>query len=211
MPDAYYEVGRYYEVPCVRARWCHWKPAWVPVLGPWHNDEKLLAFKPDHYHPDLRFVSDAMLARASGSPAAPRSGSPQAYPIVVEQIMPTTQPDPASRNDFMYGYVHKHPDLVKLPPRDETWFRIRRMKCKRASLGFPAHLPAAMIWQARLCEAYADAKLKPGRVCPHRGADLSTIPPDENGVVQCPLHGLFWNVETGRLSIDDAPVDLPTN
>jgi hypothetical protein len=48
-------------------------------------------------------------------------------------------------------------------------------------------------------DLYAAAQLKPGLICPHKGADLSHCPADENGVVECPLHGLRWNVHTGSL------------
>jgi hypothetical protein len=46
---------------------------------------------------------------------------------------------------------------------------------------------------------YAKAHLKPGLICPHKGADLTHCPADENGVVECPLHGLRWNIHTGEL------------
>jgi len=31
--------------------------------------------------------------------------------------------------------------------------------------------------------------------CPHRGYDLSQVPPNENGIITCPLHGLKFNLE----------------
>lgn len=47
-----------------------------------------------------------------------------------------------------------------------------------------------------LCEGKT---LKPGLICPHRGADLSHCPPDEHGVVECPMHGVKWNIHTGQM------------
>lgn len=34
--------------------------------------------------------------------------------------------------------------------------------------------------------------------CPHRGYDLSQVP-DENGIIQCPLHGLKFDSKTKKL------------
>ena len=77
---------------------------------------------------------------------------------------------------------------------------LRRMKCKRRMPDYPHwRVP----WLRQLERAYADTPLKPGRVCPHKGANLSTMTPDKSGCVTCPLHGLRWNAETGRL----APVE----
>lgn len=59
-------VGRYYLVPCVKTpRDEDYPPAWVPVLGPMHEDRTTIGFPFEHYHHDLRFSSPAALARIS--------------------------------------------------------------------------------------------------------------------------------------------------
>ena len=54
----YYEVGRFYVVPCVRAGWPHIddKPRWWPILGPQHEDAEFINFPYQHFHVDYRFL-----------------------------------------------------------------------------------------------------------------------------------------------------------
>lgn len=51
-------------------------------------------------------------------------------------------------------------------------------------------------WLA-LESAYANCRLKPGNVCPHRGIDLTPFE-DADGIAVCPGHGLKWNLRTGE-------------
>ena len=71
----------------------------------------------------------------------------------------------------------------------------RRLKCKRDFSPypkFPKFIP-------KLQEKYKGAVAKKGR-CPHKGVDLTTIRPDSDGCVTCPLHGLKWNASTWELA-----------
>lgn len=70
----------------------------------------------------------------------------------------------------------------------------RRIKCRREMPAFPNGAP----WQTALEKAYADCRLKPGLVCPHRGIPLAGVP-SEGGVIVCPGHGLAWNAATGEM------------
>jgi nitrite reductase/ring-hydroxylating ferredoxin subunit len=46
-------------------------------------------------------------------------------------------------------------------------------------------------FDARYGKIAEPIRAKGGRLlCPHRKVDLSNFPPDENGIVVCPLHGL---------------------
>lgn len=36
--------------------------------------------------------------------------------------------------------------------------------------------------------------------CPHRGANMATVVPDENGILTCPLHGLQFYAATGNIT-----------
>ena len=55
-----YQVGKYYDVPCVRvgdvAPKCARLGGWIPVLLPFHEDAAILNFPTEHYHYDLRFI-----------------------------------------------------------------------------------------------------------------------------------------------------------
>lgn len=73
----------------------------------------------------------------------------------------------------------------------------RRRKCQREYPEFPSEI-ASSGWLPKLQEKYRDATLKDW-TCPHKGASLRGLPIDEAGCVTCPLHGLRWNIETGKL------------
>lgn len=74
---------------------------------------------------------------------------------------------------------------------------IRLRKCKRQ---FPEQYPTERAkWIPALQDAFANKKVGPGLVCPHRGASLQGLTPDRDGCVTCPLHGLTWDCKTGSL------------
>ena len=51
------ELGKFYSVPHVRARWGHNAPKWWPVMGPAHSDSEIIKFEPVHWHVDFRFLN----------------------------------------------------------------------------------------------------------------------------------------------------------
>ncbi|MBO0947338.1 Rieske (2Fe-2S) protein [Fibrella forsythiae] len=73
----------------------------------------------------------------------------------------------------------------------------RRMYCFRDFGTFPVHIPP---WYDRLQQAYQKTTLGPKRLCPHQGADLSSVAPVD-GAITCPLHGLKWCSHTGKLLV----------
>lgn len=168
-----YVVGKFYRVPCVRGYWSIWDDNW-PVFGAKHEDFELLGFKPHHYHLDARFLSDRQWRRVVG-----RFG------------------------DFYALFSRPLQDVDDSIGTGQTLTppTTRRLKCRRQwpehpmARGTPAF--ASRIW-SKLRSAYADATLLHGRICPHRGAPLSTIPVDSEGCVTCPVHGLRWNVSSGK-------------
>lgn len=89
---------------------------------------------------------------------------------------------------FSYPLIAR-PDYLELGP-----VTYRRRRYQRVMPGIPKAK-----WLRRLEAAYANQVLKPGLVCPHRGASLRGLPVDAEGCVVCPLHGLKWNVTTGKL------------
>ena len=78
---------------------------------------------------------------------------------------------------------------------DLTMIGLRRRKCLRRWPVYPAGTPK---WINALSAAYSHARMGANRICPHRGADLSTMVVTD-GCVTCPLHGLKWNIATGRV------------
>lgn len=174
-----YVVGKFYRVPVVRATVYDWPREFAsnwPVLGPWHEDREIIEFPEHHWHVDGRFLDQKQWKFLSGR----------------EHCQPEK-----------YGDVH-HCFIMVL--HEQTGFRATMnpqpvflgnflRKCRRAYPQYPNPHP----WP-KLQEAYKDAEIGPGLVCPHRGAPLQGLTPDADGCVTCPLHGLRWDCKTGKLA-----------
>ena len=172
-----YKIGQFYQVPCVRWQYCDHYSAW-PVLGPRHEDGKLIGFSDEHYHVDFRFLSSgqrrvvdrwSVVSRISGVFKYPihrlrKYGSEELLVMPFASIDPPTEPE------------------------------IHRRRCNYA---YPEYPRGIAHFSKRLEDAYACASMKAGK-CPHQGAPLDGLEVSD-GVVTCPLHGLRWNVETGAL------------
>lgn len=157
-------IGRYYMVPTVLYYW-HGRLDHWPVIGPLHHDHDI-HFPHLHFHVDGRFLLKRDFDKLeSGFRAAEVSGSP------------------VSENDFTlkrYGRLQRKPVL-------------RKRRC--SNLFYRWNIGAANDKNIReaLNHKYDGhaIPLRDGRLlCPHRKADLSQFPPDENGIVICPLHGM---------------------
>lgn len=96
-----------------------------------------------------------------------------------------------------YGPSH----LLGIPLTQGDWAHqktlpepvIKRLKCKRDFPTFPQ-----VRWLNHLEAKYEHCVLK-APVCPHRGIALDSLPCNEDGIVECPAHGLRWNLKTGEL------------
>ena len=165
-----WEPGHVYRVPVVRGTWWSWTRDWV-VLGPRHEDAEFIDFPHQHYHLDPRFVPLTVWRDAQESASGLRRilGAP-----------------------LMNGLNPTH----EWSPPEPLGVRRRKMLRSVPEWMIAGAFNAAP-WEAKLRAAYADDRLRDG-VCPHRGADLRGMEPDEHGCVVCPLHGLRWNVATGR-------------
>lgn len=179
--------GQFYLVPTVRYIWNNVEGDW-PVMGPKHTDAEVLNFPWPHYHVDLRFIPLALMARF-----ARRHPAGEAFLA----FRPLCRHIDGSRDE-----TAPHPDPV--------W---RRRRCQRAAAPTPRdYYDFVRGWRARmpaLEAAYQGAMLiqgPKGPVCPHRHAPLNSVTPDCNGHVVCPLHGLRWDLATGRL----VPLDHTT-
>ena len=103
---------------------------------------------------------------------------------------------------FMERWVYKRiPHGTVLSRKNAVGaVEIRPRKCRREMPVFPTHPYSGkpVFWLADLEKAHAEARLKCGMICPHRGLPLAGCPA-KDGVVVCPGHGLAWDVETGDL------------
>lgn len=167
--------GQFYLVPAVFYIYSHvsLKRRWWPVLGPKHEDADHLNFKWVHYHLDRRFLSDATINRA-------HSWGDDGDTIIA--LGPIMEPH-WGNND--YG------------PMPEP--QLRRMKCHRAGIGFPPASERSELfrkfyssYRGRKCPRDAEGHL----ICPHKGARLTSLVPNEQGIITCPLHGLLIDLRT---------------
>ncbi len=168
-----YEIGRYYDVPTVYAEYCRVTAYW-PVIGEFHQDAEILEFPYWHWHLDARFVDAKSYNHLS-------RGWMRKLPGRLERALPVMLLPNSS---------------VRITPETKPAVVMKRRKCVRSFVDAPYMDDA--VWMADLEAAHARKQLANGH-CPHRGADLSTLPIDRHGCVECPLHGLRWHVETGRM------------
>jgi len=159
-------VGRYYLVPVVAYIYCGRTGDW-PVLGPLHTDREHFNFPDAHYHVDARFLT------AQQAQGIERYGKSW-YRIGIAGV---TGAQPL----FRRGEPHK-----KGRPQ------LKRRKCRSTELPY-VHGDRAPVLALR--QDFADpampiAKTDGRLLCPHRKVDLSSLQPDEHGIVTCPLHGL---------------------
>ena len=189
-----FEIGRYYQIPHVRARWPNegHDAHWLPVIGPVHTDKEIIGFPHKHWHVDYRFLPVRYRRISPDLPIhIPSSMGIDGYNVFAVPITTVAPVDPEGE------YMSRR--LDDLPPEMpvRTYYKVKKSKCKAA---YPPYFDKKRVrWSDALEAAYGDMRLKPGRICPHKGADLSTFEPDEKGCVTCPLHGLQWHVESGVL------------
>lgn len=183
-------VGQWYLVPCVLYWWSDLK-AWWPVIGPKHDDVEHLAFEQVHYHLDRRFLPERMF----------RGTKPYVTPSGERRFWRSADTQLAARPLGEYGPGTRHnADSATGGPLPAPVLRKRR--CIVADVGFPALADEGVYgtfdrfhaaYEGKRCGRDADGHL----ICPHKGARLSSLAADRNGVVTCPLHGLAVNVRTG--------------
>jgi hypothetical protein len=163
-------IGVFYDVPCVLWKQHAERSAWVmPIIGPRHEDAEFLNFEHDHYHFDWRFTARPYY-ESIASHTRPRTGTVHARVA-----------------------AYSYPQSVVGGSTSEP-FR-RRLRCKREMPEWPVvhHVHFAME------NAFEGCVLKPGKICPHRGFDLSGVKPNESGQIVCPGHGLAFDKTTGCL------------
>lgn len=163
------EVGRFYLVPVIRdVEWCGHRHDW-PVLGPLHSDADFFNFPAAHYHVDARFLTKRQQrvgekwARWHGPATVERAVGAAPLADWRQQVIPRGRPSLARRRCVRasYGYAYEDKDQVQ---------RLRQ------------HFGGSPVEPIRR----GDGRL----LCPHRKVDLSSFPPDPDGLVICPLHGL---------------------
>lgn len=195
-----YQAGRFYRVTVVRAEW--WGPVrWWAVFGPRHDDAALLDFPHQHYHVDGRFIPPGIWAELQEAAHANKSG------LLRHVFTPITsvRPEGSASGSLIGSPLVRDTDLLPTP----DWISVKRRKCWRTETGYPDPQASSFSWLPKLRAAFSKARLGPDLVCPHQGGQLATIEPDPDGCVTCPMHGLRWDLATGRLSAGPGPDEYP--
>ena len=170
------EVGKFYRVPCVKAKGNSlWQPSvfcgeWIPIVGPEHRDAEIVKFPNLHWHVDVRFVSKKVFHNMCWH----SRGTPYGVPLTRY----------VSRDKTLISETETYID-------SEIEFKLR--KCRRDPPPYPY---SKAQWLKPLAESMRGCRAVNG-ICPHRGLPL--IGPRDGDVVTCIGHGLRWNVVTGEL------------
>jgi len=169
--------GVRYLVPLVWVENGDLPTGWWPVTGPQHEDKEHINFEPQHWHPDLRFLTEGQLRCLTELYSSFRT----------EELY-------SEGSEGTYR-AHAHAILAQFVRRHV----VRPRLCRRLQPVYP-RFRMGFYWLQNLEAAYLDRELKGCLRCPHRGVSLSNLPRDRQGRVVCPAHGLRWDLKTGRLS-----------
>ena len=168
--------GVRYRVPMVWIERGDLPAGWWPVTGPQHEDKEHINFEHQHWHPDLRFLTEWQLICLT------QLSTFQTWELNHEGTEGTYR---AHSRAILAMYVRQ---LV-----------VRPRLCRRVQPVYP-RFRVGWYWLPTLEAAFKDRAVKDCLRCPHRGVPLGNLPRDRHGRVVCPAHGLRWNLRTGRLS-----------
>ena len=163
--------GRFYLVPVISYTYCGNKGDW-PVLGPLHTDREHFNFPDPHYHVDPRFLTAQQVERVT-----------RHY---------------AYWNHSIEAITGGAPLCDRRTPLPKGRPALKRRKCRSVQIVY-AHgsRPQVLGLRADYPDPAQPIRKPDGRLlCPHRKVDLSSLVPDADGIVTCPLYGL--RVACGR-------------
>lgn len=188
-----YQVGKYYEVLEAFGIWGMGAPRWWVVFdSPLHEDMKHLGFAPWHLHVDARFLAKRFREQV-------KNGVDVTFSHPLQWFFDPKEPNHELIRPHYGGsttITGIKLSLAELHERIKLCTRRRKRKCLQEIPRWPRHLaygegPKRVSkpesWKA--LHAEFDGRAAPGGVCPHKGANLSSLPVDPDGLTTCPLHG----------------------
>lgn len=176
------EIGKFYLVPTVHYLYCESDRIW-PVIGPKHTDAEIIDFPEPHYHVDARFL-DAAQARVLNRYSKWRK---KFLAFDGPALALTVAGAPIAEPRY-WGYCENARPLPGI---------VYRRRCARII----PYVNLQARWHVTLRRHYAGARLiqtEHGLICPHKGAPIGSVAPDERGLIVCPLHGLCFDPITLR-------------
>ena len=204
----------------VRGTWGDYSnsPMWWPVNGPLHEDPEL-DFPYHHFHIDARYIPpkrwDRILKAFRGEVRRIRqtyhysesysaeeavyhqlAATPLMAALIAPRSINTTIIDHVTDRDTKLGYNLKERSRLSTSALstfpEQEWKRVNKVEAFR-----PMKTVPRLSGQRSQLKRWHNVPLDLNKmVCPHRGADLSGIEP-EDGLITCPLHGLRFCAKTG--------------
>jgi hypothetical protein len=175
------EVGKLYMVKCVQWRFL-FKDIWVPIYGELHSDPEIGNPKL-HYHVDYRFMTDNYI-----------------------KLLYNTE---------NIENLNSKIKIVGISKDKKYKFLTRRLRCYRnfwlarpqGNLGDNDCGTISDITYKEFEGMFCDEKIivkDSCRFCPHKGTPLDDATQIKKGVIECPAHGLAWDLTTNRLHVRTA-------
>ena len=195
-----YEIGRRYDITEVLGWWLRKPtepPAWIPVMGPIHQDLEYFEVEDHHYHVDPRFIDEQSEEQAQQATERrlifTEDDWHRAYRIVL-----TAFPVPETDDWYLvvknlHTGVFSREHSRKVARQSKAWGlqrirqRQRRIECLRPLPPIEVSGDEMNIGFHELHAGYPDTC---GDICPHRGYDLRSVPVGPDGYRRCPLHQL---------------------
>lgn len=188
--------GDHHQVLFIRALWDS-KLGWWPVMGPRHGDPEL-NFTQHHWHLDHRFLEPSVYRRYGDHDCRRLFG----YPVMLWAVCPLSVA-PLSISEAGADVRNKQwthldnadlVDILRSFPEHE-WMEWRDSEVYRSEF---VESPQQGDLRSKLRPSHEGCRLDlDSPICPHKGADLSSIAP-RDGVITCPLHGLRFCADTGQ-------------
>ena len=198
-----YEPGAEYLVTEVLTWWMTEigeEPEWLPVMGPLHHDREFFGIGELHYHIDPRFLTGAPAQRAERQQDLDKILKRKARHPAFQQLASwfpytdgTGRALAFSLTDRKTRVVGRDRHMRLVYTKSTDWGRARIQKRTR-SLTCRRHLQTPTVTRNDNDDVFRELRRHYGRkcrdVCPHRGYDLTSVPVDDKGIRQCPLHQL---------------------
>jgi hypothetical protein len=175
-------VGQYYLVPTVNYPWLGNLPEVWPVFLPRHEDKEHLNFAEQHYHVDPRFLTKRLWDRTVTAGKPYDTGRDDDWGFAHCQRSPLSRWE----RSRAHGATLPHPAVA--------W---RRLRCARVQIPYQFGFMPAIRGLREHFAGEQCRKARTGWVCPHKHVPLGQFPPDANGVITCPLHGLRVRASDG--------------
>ena len=198
-------IGRYYRVPCFYTGLsASAKREWLPCIGDLHLDKRFFDFSLYHVHVDERFLS----ARHDLMRVIKTRGGEDSYLLVNAQVYSMFYDPKSESGSWALGKV-PYQIFDTTSAAEKAAFREairpafgeRTLMCRRTAKARP-NSTGRFGSIKRLRDHYAGRPIVNGRYCPHQHADLSGCTPID-GIIECPLHGLRFDVTTARALVND--------